>query len=229
MMRPKRSISLSKYLKHLGMGLLLLVLGGCGGFLIAVTTGRSVTDVRSPEQALAAPATDLRITLHNLFHEHLALLISTLEATLSDEKNGDALSNALDDNSQDLAASLNGIYDGSGPPFLDQWRAYIANYTDYAQDVRDKDIIDQAKVKEDLQASVTDLSSFFKKHDIDVDAIQLERAFTVQSGEIVTAVDQLSNHQYDAAYATERDAYHTIHTLADTLTQGIVRQLPEQF
>jgi plastocyanin len=109
-----------------------------------------------------APAAGLRVTLNNLFSEHVYLAARATGAALgSRQPEFEAAAAALDANSVDLSKAIGLAY---GPDaeaaFLPLWRSHIGMVVDYTTGLATKDEAKQQKAVNDLVGYTQDFGAF---------------------------------------------------------------------
>ena len=109
-----------------------------------------------------APAAGLRVTLNNLFSEHVYLAARATSGAIGNRPaEFEAAAAALDANSVDISKAIGLAY---GPDaeaaFLPLWRAHIGMIVDYTTGVATKDEMKQEKAVQDLVGYTQDFAAF---------------------------------------------------------------------
>ena len=199
--------------------------------LIAVT-GSAV--LAAPAE-LSSPAADLRVAVARLLAEHTALAI---EATRQGYDAGDledpefvAAATALQGNTDDLVAAIDGIYGAdAAQAFRAQWEAHIGFFVDYTVGLVTDDTAAQEKAVADLGGYITDFGQFLSDAtggNLPADAAQ--GALATHVTQLKEQLDAYAAGDHEAAYAKARDAYAHMFMTADALSLAIIQQNPDTF
>jgi hypothetical protein len=175
-----------------------------------------------------APATQLRLAIVRVLGEHAFLSVQVIRTGLSGGAEFAAAGDALDENTGELVAAIEGIYGQDAADAFDaQWRTHIAYLVDYARALDDNDTDAAALASSQLQEYVADFSALL------AGAAQLPKAAV--EGLINEHVEQLQHvgsferAQFGEAYAAIRETYAHMFMIGDGLASGIVAQFPDRF
>jgi hypothetical protein len=208
------------------------LIAGVGAAALVAISG---TGALAAPAELSSPAADLRVAMTRLLSEHAAL---AMEATRQGFDAGDledpefvAAAGALQGNTDDLVAAIDGIYGAdAAQAFGAQWEAHIGFFVDYTVGLVTEDTAAQDKAVEDLTGYVTDFGQFLSDAtggNLPADAAQ--GALSEHVTQLKTQIDQYAAGDYEAAYATAREAYAHMAMTADALSLAIIQQDPDTF
>jgi hypothetical protein len=176
------------------------------------------------------PAVDLSMSLHHLFGEHALLAILSTRAGLTEAPDVAEAVSALDSNSTDLTAAIAGIYGQEAAAGFDTlWRRHTSFYLDYVNATREDDASAQAAAADGLAEYRADFSSFLAGANPNLTAPALEDLLGTHITHLVAQVDAYAAEDYDEAYATTREAYGHMGTLATAFGRAISAQFPDRF
>jgi hypothetical protein len=189
----------------------------------------SATIAAAPAAAQDDAATDLRVTLSRLLGEHAFLTLEVVRTGAGDSPEADAAAGALDANTVDVVASIEGIYGTDAAEAFGQlWRDHIGFLVDYA---RAKAAGDQAAAElaaDQLDRYVAEFSTVVAT---DIPTLPEEAV----SGLIDEHVQQLQHvadleaSDYGDAYRLIRATYHHMFEVGETLALGIAVRFPDRF
>ena len=189
----------------------------------------STTEPASDSSPISSPGVDLRVTLDRLLAEHAALALVALNKTIAGEKDAGAVVTALQGNTDDLSAAIGSVYgDDAAEAFKTQWEAHIGMFVEYATGVAKKDNAMKAKAKKDLAGYQASFAKFLNTA-AGLDAKAAEGALGMHVMQLTTSLDQFGAKQYDASYASAREAYAHMYGTGDALSAAISKQKPEDF
>jgi hypothetical protein len=179
-----------------------------------------------------ASASDLRVTLGRLLGEHAILAMTATQKGVSGSKDFDAIAEALDANSVELADAIGSVYgDEARTTFLDgdlMWRAHIGFFVDYTVGLAKGDKAAQDKAVDNLMGYVAAFSSFLADATgLPQDA--LRESINAHVMQLKGQLDAYAAGDYAEAYEAYREAYHHMYMTGDALAGAIVDQSPEKF
>jgi hypothetical protein len=175
-------------------------------------------------------AADLRVGLNALLREHVNLGMLALYNVIDNDDATSASVAALDNNTNELAATVGSVYGEDAQAAFDEiWTAHIGFFANYATGLRTDDADMRVRAEADLQSYQTDISNFFNGA---LPAIAKETVIA-GSGEhkdlLIEAMDQYHAGNYAAAYEAQREADKQIAGIANLLAKEIVNQNPDLF
>jgi hypothetical protein len=184
--------------------------------------------VAAQDPAPDAPATQLRMAIDRVLGEHAFLSVQVIRTGVSGGAEFAAAGHALDENTGELVAAIEGIYGQDAADVFDgQWRKHIAYLVDYARALDDNDTTAADLATSQLEEYVTDFSALL------AGAAQLPKA-TVEGliNEHVEQLQQVASFegaQFGQAYPAIRETYEHMFMIGDGLASGIVAQFPDRF
>ena len=176
------------------------------------------------------PAADLRVTLNSLLREHVNLGMIALYNVIDNDDATAASVEALDENTNELAAVVGSVYGKDAQEGFDTiWTDHIGFFANYATGLRtnDEDLRDDAE--EDLEQYQQDIATFFNS------ALPEIKKSTVIAGSgehkdlLIEAMDEYHAGDYEGAYEAQRKADKQIAGIANLLSENIVKQNPDLF
>jgi hypothetical protein len=214
----------------------VLVLGACGsddnGAASSNTddmkseTSTSHTTMHGGSSA-ELTASDLRSTLELQLQEHVYLAgLATGQALSGNTKGFEAAAATLDQNSDDLAASVGAVYgDEAGQAFDPLWKKHIGFFVDYTNGIATDDKTKSDKALADLQAYAGEFGAFIESATVgglpkDAVAKLLESHATT----LIAAIDAQKAGDATAAFANLKEAAGHMPAIADPLAAAIAKQ-----
>lgn len=178
-----------------------------------------------------APAAGLRVTLNNLFSEHVYLAARATSGAIGNRPaEFEAAAAALDANSVDISRAIGLAY---GPDaeaaFLPLWRAHIGMIVDYTTGVATKDEMKKQKAVDDLVGYTQDFAAFLSgaNENLPKDAVaELVKGHVLSFKDIVDA--QGAGDQV-AVYYNLRLAMGHMKMVADPLADATAKKFPDKF
>jgi|GEM_PF-1161979 len=184
----------------------------------------------SAEPTTTTPAADLRVTLNSLLRQHVNLGMIALYNVIDNDDATAASVEALDDNTNELAATIGSVYGDDAEDAFDKiWSDHIGYFANYATGLRTNDSDMREEAEDELRGYQTKISTFFNG------ALPAIEKSTVVAGSgdhkdlLIEAMNEYADGDYDAAYATQREADKQIAGIANLLSKEIVKQNPDLF
>jgi plastocyanin len=178
-----------------------------------------------------APAAGLRVTLNNLFAEHVYLAARATGAALGNRMpEFEAAAAALDANSVDLSKAIGLAY---GPDaeaaFLPLWRSHIGMVVDYTTGLATKDDAKSQKAVQDLVGYTQDFGAFLSgaNENLPKDTVaELVKSHVLTLKDVIDA--QAAGDQ-PAVYAKLRMAMAHMQMVADPVVDATAKKFPDKF
>jgi len=192
---------------------------------IMLATPVAAVEERSPD----APATALRVAIDRALGEHAFLLGEVVRSGIANGPDFDAAAAALEENSADLIAAIEGVYGAeAGEAFAEQWRNHVAYIVDFGRALSTGDTDAAQLASEQLDRYVTDFSAFL------ADAMPALPPDAVEGliGEHVAQLEHVASFNegdFGGAYDAIRETYAHMFAVGDGLTIGIVSLYPDRF
>jgi len=206
--------------------------------IVGCNSGGNGTDSLATDNGMIAmaktdtKAASLRQALDSLLQEHVALIEQATNASLAGRNDEfTAAANAIDANSQELAAAIGSIYGSDGQnQFYDLWKKHIGFYIEYTSGLAKGDKAASDKANDELTAYSDDLASFLEattggrlKKDPTADLIRANI-----SG-VKGMIDSEAQKDWGTVFPKERQTEKTTWTFGDAFAAAIVDQFPDKF
>jgi plastocyanin len=178
-----------------------------------------------------APAAGLRVTLNNLFSEHVYLAARATSGAIGNRPaEFEAAAAALDANSVDISKAIGLAY---GPDaeaaFLPLWRAHIGMIVDYTTGVATKDEAKKQKAVQDLMGYTQDFGAFLSGANENLPKDVVAEVVKSHVLTLKDVVDAQGTGDQAAVYANLRMAMGHMKMIADPLADATARKFPDQF
>ena len=182
------------------------------------------------EPTTKTPAADLRVTLNALLREHVNLSMIALYNVIDDDDATAASVEALDGNTNELAATIGSVYGDDAQETFDKiWTDHIGFFANYATGLRtdNEDLRDDAET--DLENYQTDITNFFNGALPEIEKTTVISGSGEHKDLLIEAMDEYHAGDYEAAYEAQREADKQISGIANLLAEEIVKQNPDLF
>jgi hypothetical protein len=177
-----------------------------------------------------SPAGDLRLTLDQLLGEHTVLAVTAMRAGVSEAADQDAARDALDANTDALAAAIGDIYgEAAGDAFTDVWSTHTDAYLDYVTSTLDGNASQQQSALDRLADYRTAFSQFLADANPQLSEAALRDLLLHHTTQLVDQVDAFAAGDYDEAYSIAREAFAHSFDIGDALALAIAAQFPDVF
>ncbi|MDV6011383.1 hypothetical protein [Haloechinothrix sp. LS1_15] len=169
-------------------------------------------------------AGDLRITLERQLGQHALLAVEAMRAGVAGQDHFEAAAASLDQNTDDLTASISLVYgDEGGEAFNELWTDHIDFFVQYTtgvaeddQDAQDEAIERLDQYREDFGAFLEDATEGELPQNAVADLLQ------EHVNQLLEQVDAYAAEDYSAAADQTRQAYAHMFGTAQGLTNAIV-------
>jgi methylmalonyl-CoA mutase cobalamin-binding subunit len=176
-----------------------------------------------------SPASGLRSLLTAQLQEHVYLAGIAVYAAVNTPDAFEAAAGALDQNSQDLAASIASVYgDDAGAAFLALWRTHIGFFVDYTTARAAGDEAAQAAAREGLDAYREDFGAFLESANPNLPKEAVAEELIPHVSSVFAAIDAVVDGSADGFDLLAAAAGHMPMTAA-VLAAGIAAQFPDAF
>jgi hypothetical protein len=209
----------------------ILVIGGAGFFI-----GKNIASDNSSDQpgsnqgTVYTNASDMRKDLNIKLAEHVALTTEAMRVSYDEHESSTAAVDELDKNSHDLANIIGNFYgDEPKSTFLKLWQdhvTFLINYTISAKN-GDKEGKDQAL--SDLEDYSQESAEFFAGLNGNLSVDSLKSLFTEHRDLMIASIDDYIDEKYPESLDKESKAYDQAGKIADTISDGIIKQFPSKF
>jgi hypothetical protein len=184
----------------------------------------------SGAEAASTPAAELRALLTAQLQEHVYLAgIAVYNAVINPEAFEPSAA-VLDENSQDLAASVAAVYgDDAGEAFLGLWRSHIGMFVDYTTASVAGDQAGQEKAAADLEQYSEDFGAFLSSANPNLPQEAVADLVSHHVMTLVPAVDAIVAGDAATAFSELKNAAAHMSDIAAALAGGIAEQFPDRF
>jgi hypothetical protein len=137
---------------------------------------------------------------------------------------------ALDENSEELRATIASIYgEEAGSAFAMHWRHHTELYLDYVTATVNDNAAGQQAALDKLRTYRSTFTDFLADANPFLSAASFESLVSDHTDLLIQQADSYADGDYDAAYATQREAWAQIGTLSAGLAAAIAEQFPDVF
>ncbi|MBX3052242.1 MAG: cupredoxin family copper-binding protein [Caldilineaceae bacterium] len=174
---------------------------------------------------------DLRVSLDQLLGEHVLLAASATNAALHGRTaDFEAAAGSLDNNSQDLAATIGSVYgEPAGDAFLALWRTHIGFFVDYTVAVASDDAAAKEGALTALDGYADDFAAFLSSANPEIDPAVVAANLRMHVATLTAAIDAQALDDFPSAFANLREAYAHMDSTASYLATAIGAQFPDLF
>lgn len=185
------------------------------GGIATATTMKGSTD---------SDAAELRAGLTHLLTEHVYLAgiaVATAYHAGADSPEFKLAADAVDDNSQRVAAAIGSVAPDEEEGFLKRWRDHVNDFVGYAVAAKTNDAAGKKKAVDNLTAYATSSGAFFEKiSGGTMKAKDVEASFGEHIGMLAKAVDLFAAGD-TKAYAALKNAAGHMPMMAEYLADGV--------
>jgi hypothetical protein len=219
------------------MGRIRLVMAGllALALLAAMVPGAVLASGNASDRADASPgaaaddsmdALELRVLLGRLLGEHSFLLLDAMRAQTTQDEAAEAVTAALDENSQALTGAIASVYgEDAGGQFGALWDEHIRLLLAYADATRAGDDARRQTAEQGLEAYTHDLGEALASLNPALTAHEETEALELH----IEQVRAFADGDFTGAYAAHRAAFQHMFELGDHLALEIARQFPDRF
>lgn len=202
--------------------------------MVAAGLSTAITDQfpdKFENSMAVTPAADLRAALDQVFTEHAGLAVMAMQNGVDGDPDFDASAAALLANADDLSAAVASVYgEEGGAAFEEIWKSHIGYFVDYVTATANDDQAGKDKAMEELDGYIVEQAAFLATATEDrLPAADLEAGLTEHVDQLLAAFDQYVAGDYEASYASMREAYAHMLMPSAGLSQTIVDQFPDKF
>lgn len=176
-------------------------------------------------------AADLRALLTAQLGEHVLLAGAATNAALhGNMEEFEVAAQAVDENSQDIAAAIGLVYgDAAGNAFLPLWRSHIDMFVDYAFGVGTGDSARAQQAVDDLNDYRDDFGAFLASANPNLTREVVSESLIPHVQHLAAMVNAQATGDYETAYRELRTAFEHSADLGLVLAWAIAEQFPERF
>jgi hypothetical protein len=182
------------------------------------------------EVTTTSGSADLRVVLGQKLGEHALLAVVAMQKGIDGSADFANVAAALGENTEELAGAIASVYGKeAGAAFKGQWEAHIGFFVDYVVATSKNDEAGRKAALAELADYRTDFSKFLAGANPNLDATVLANGLQMHVNQLVAAFDNYVAKDYDAAYASLREAYAHMFMTGAALSGAISTQFPETF
>jgi hypothetical protein len=208
-----------------------LVTIAVSGLLVAGAFAASSRPATSDSMNMHAKSTltasDLRVTLDNLFGEHAVLAMNATNAGVIGSKSFPAAAKSLDNNSVALSKAIGSIYGAKAAnTFLNgkfMWRAHIKFFVDYTVAKAKKDIAGQNKAVANLKQYTVTFGNFLAGA-TGLPKLAVRNDLLGHVLELKGQLDSYASGNYTKAATQYHAAYNHMFMTGDLVAAAIAKQ-----
>lgn len=224
-------MSKKTFLKVIIIALILAGLTGLGFILGKNNAADSQADqTGSGGSSVYSSVFDLRKDLNIKLAEHVALTSEATRVSYDEHESSIAVIDELDKNSQDLAGVVGEFYgDEAEASFLKLWRDQVTFFINYTVSVKNEDIEGKEQALSDLENYSREAAEFLAGLNSNLSVDSLKPLLSEHRDSIITSIDEYAEAKYVEALDKESRAYVQAGKIADAISDGIVKQFPNEF
>src|SRR5699024_1859783 len=143
----------------------------------------------------------------------------------------DASTEALNHNTEDLAAAVTSVYgEEAGQQFKTMWSEHIGYFVDYVNATAQDDENTKQEALDNLMMYRDNFSEFMvTATEGNLPSEDLSEGLQMHVDQLIGAFDTYAGGDYQTAYDQTREAYHHMFMTGKGLSGAIVMQMPDQF
>jgi hypothetical protein len=177
-----------------------------------------------------SPAGDLRVALNRLLGEHSTLAVTAMRSGLTDGADQSAAADALDANTDALAAWVADVYGRrAAAAFSELWSTHTDAYIDYVEATVSGNDAGRDRALAALRTYQADFGAFMADANPYVSAGRLRDLLEHHTDQLVDQANAFAEGDYEEAYRISRATIRHGTEMADTLAAAVVAQFPAQF
>ncbi len=177
-----------------------------------------------------SPAGDLRVALNRLLGEHTTLAVTAMRSGLTDGADQSAALDALDANTDALAAWVADVYGRqAASAFRALWATHTEAYIAYVGATVAEDQTGRDRALAALRTYHADFGEFMAEANPYLSEGGLRQLLEHHTHQLVTQADAFAEGDYAEAYRISRETIRHGMEMADTLAVAVVEQFPARF
>jgi hypothetical protein len=175
-------------------------------------------DARTNDHSLS-----LEQQAQSVLQEHVVLGGEALRADLQNSRDKQAVMQAVEENNQAVANTIDALYPGTHDQFLAGWRAHIGYYADYLHAAVRGDEAGKVQARQNVAGVVDQATNLLSQTSPWLDAATLRQQLTEHGDQTFAIIDAMVAGDYPRLYELSHEAYMHMAMVAQTLYDGRVR------
>lgn len=177
-----------------------------------------------------SPRSDLQLSLDHLLSEHMVLAAEAMRAGVRASPEFEAASASLDENTNDLAEAIAGVYgDDAGSQFRDVWREHTTAYLAFVHALGSRDDAAREASLARLHSYHERIAQFLAAANPMLDGAAVSDLIRRHVQALITQAEATAAQDPARAVAATRDGYEGTFEVAAALAAAVARQFPDRF
>ena len=177
-----------------------------------------------------SPRSDLQLALDHLLSEHMVLAAEAMRAGVREAPEFEAASASLDENTEDLANAIAGVYGSeAGVQFRDVWREHTAAYLAFVDALGKGDEANRQKSLSRLHSYHERIAQFLAAANPMLDAAAVSNLIRRHVQALITQAEATAADDAARAVVATRDGYQGTFEVGAALADAIAQQFPDRF
>ncbi|HEX5797810.1 MAG TPA: hypothetical protein VFX79_00495 [Candidatus Saccharimonadales bacterium] len=216
--------------KTIIIAVVLAVLVGLGFILGKNNADNSQNNQAVGENSVYSNVFDLRKDFNIKLAEHVALTSEAMRVSYDEHDSSIAVIDELDKNSQQLAGIIGEFYgDEAEASFLKLWQDQVTFFINYTVSAKNNDTEGKEQALSDLENYSREAAEFLAGLNSNLSADSLKPLLTEHRDLMITSINEYMEAKYVEALDKESKAYEQAGKVADAISDGIVKQFPDEF
>lgn len=223
---------MKRFFKKAAIVIVIIAVVGGLGFAIGKSFAEngSKDEAAHGESSLYTDSSDLRKDLNLKMAEHIGFTSEALKASYDESASSTAAIDELDKNSNELADIVGDFYgDQARATFLKMWQDHITYFVNYTVSARNNDQEGKDQALSDLEDYSREAAEFFAGLNSSLSVDSTKPLFTQHRDLVIASMDDYAAKKYPESFDKESQAYSQAGKIADTISDGIVKQFPDKF
>jgi hypothetical protein len=177
-----------------------------------------------------SPRSDLQLALDHLLSDHMVLAAEAMRAGLRETPEFEAATASLDENTQDLAKAIAGVYgEDAGAQFRDVWHEHTSAYVSFVDALVRGDGPQRQESLARLHGYHDRIAQFLASANPMLDGPAVSDLIRRHVQALITQAEATAADDPDRAVTATRDGYAGTFEVGAALSDAIARQFPDRF
>jgi hypothetical protein len=177
-----------------------------------------------------SPRSDLQLALDHLLSEHMVLAAEAMRAGVRETPEFEAASASLDENTQDLATAIGGVYGAdAGSQFREVWREHTSAYLSFVDALGSGDDGEREDSLARLHTYHERIGQFLATANPRLDGAAVSDLIRRHVQALITQAEAAAADDPGRSVAATRDGYEGTFEVGAALADAIARQFPDRF